>query len=429
MSIECNHNSYRDLLQLSWVIFGNLEVDINSEVADEFVKTTVVFNGKTYTDISPYYEKNCIKRSLYNASYKIKNWDAPWGILTGINPAKLVWKSLDKEELKQKYFVDDFRSGLCVDVAKFAQSIKTKSDEYSLYVGIPFCKTKCKYCSFIGGAVDKANKYQSKYVDCLIKEIEVVAKAVKQRKLKSIYVGGGTPTALNEVDLERLLFAITSKFDFSNLIEFTVEAGRVDTINNKKLDIIKNAGADRISINPQVFDDVILQKIGRSHTVAEVIDTYNYAKTLGFKAINMDIIYGLGGDFEKTVDILMELQPENVTIHTLAIKNGGELNLDYEVKLTDIDYFYKKVLQNNYKPYYLYRQQYMIKPYENVGFYKDDTACYYNLCMMENLTDIISCGSATTSKISGVSHYNNKFPLDYINNIDNILKNKEEILK
>lgn len=426
--ITCNHNSYRELKQLSWVVFGNLDVDINSEVFDNIVKTEVIYNNQKYTDISEYFEKNCIKKSLYKAVHQIKNWDIPWGILTGINPSKLIWDSLDKNELMEKYFVDEFRSNMCVEVIKITQNIKTSPDDFSLYVGIPFCKSKCKYCSFIGGAVDKANKYQSKYVDCLIKELEVTALVAKNRILKSIYVGGGTPTALNEIDLERLLLAITKNFDLSNLIEFTVEAGRVDTINFEKLDIIKKAGVDRISINPQIFDDAILEKIGRNHTSKQVIDTYNYAKTLGFKAINMDIIYGLGGAFEKTVDILLELNPENITIHTLAIKNGGELGLDYTAELSDINYFYEKVTSKNYKPYYLYRQQYMIKPYENVGFYRDNTECYYNICMMENLTDILACGSGTTSKISKKSYYNNKYPLDYINNIENILQNKENLL-
>ena len=429
MNIECiNHDVYRELKQLSWVIFSNLDVDIKSELLGDTVKTEVIFEGKTYTDISPYFEKNCAKRSLYKASFQIKEWDTPWGILTGINPARLVYDSLDKNELMEKYYTDEFRADLSVKVAKVSKNIEVDPLDISLYVGIPFCKTKCKYCSFISSSVEKANRYRSKYVDCLIEELKIVAHSIKHRKLKSIYIGGGTPTALDEADLERVLSTIHSNFDMKDLIEFTVEAGRVDTINREKLEIIKKYGADRISINPQVFDDEILAKMGRNHTSKDVLEAYEIARDVGFKAINMDIIYGLGGDFKYTVDTLMKLDPENVTIHTLAIKNGGELDLNYKSNFQDINYFYDKVQQNGYLPYYLYKQQYMIKPYENVGYHKNNTQCYYNVCMMQNLTDIVSTGSGTTTKINGESYFNNKFPLDYINNIQNILLKKQQIL-
>ncbi|MFI3226417.1 MAG: coproporphyrinogen dehydrogenase HemZ [Clostridia bacterium] len=428
MEISCiNHEGTRDLTQLAWAIFGNSEGQIVSEKLENTVKTSVFYQGVSYEDISPYFEKNDAKRSLYKCAKTIGNFDNPWGILTGINPAKLAFEDFDKAKFMEKYMVAERQTDLCKSVADFTKSVKVTPEDMSIYIGIPFCKSKCKYCSFVSNSIDTANKYMKKYIDCLILEIETTAKLIKNRKLRTIYIGGGTPTALDEDNFERLLKAVNENFDTSDLYEYTVEAGRVDTITDKKLELMKAFSVDRISINPQVFDDEVLASIGRNHTTAEVLEVYEKARKLGFKAINMDIIYGLGGDFNGTVDKLLELAPENITIHTLAIKKGSNIDKNYTASIGDINYFYDRIFEN-YQPYYMYKQQYMIKPYENVGFSRNNTECLYNVYMMENLMDILALGSGSTSKISGESYFNNKYPLDYINNIDNILDKKTKIL-
>lgn len=429
MGILCiNHDNHRDLSQLAWAIFGNLDVDIKSEFVGENIITSIDFEGEFFTQKTEFNEKNDFKRSLLQCAFQIKEWDVPWGILTGINPAKLAFNDFDIDEFSAKYLMKKERAKLCGDVAEFTKKISVKPDDMSIYIGIPFCKTKCKYCSFVSNSIDTANRYMDRYVECLISEIKAVSNQVLNRKIRAIYIGGGTPTALNEQNLELVMQAVSENFDFSNLYEYTVEAGRVDTITDEKLRIIKEYGADRISINPQIFDDDVLKQIGRLHTSEDVISAYEKAKKLNFKAINMDIIYGLGGKFEHTVDVLMKLNPENITIHTLAIKKGSLFSKEYTANLTEIDYFYNKI-NENYKPYYMYRQQHMIKPYENVGFMRQDTPCLYNIYMMENLMDILALGSGSTSKIKSESYFNNKYPLDYINNIDQIIEKKLQILK
>lgn len=423
-----NHDFSRELSQMKWAIFGNEDVEIISEIKDDFVITTVEINGKKATDKTKYFEKNDVKRSLLKASKEVFDVDTPWGILTGINPSKLALSVSSKEEFSEKFMTNKRQTDLSFEVSNFTNSLEVSKNDISLYIGIPFCATKCKYCSFVSNSIDTANKYMTRYVDCLIREIEHTAKLIKTRKLKTIYIGGGTPTALDFDNLKRLLDAVDSNFSKENLIEYTVEAGRADTITREKLELLKQKNVDRISINPQVFDDKILEEIGRNHTVLDVLDIYKIAKELNFKAINMDIIYGLGGDFSKTVDILMELEPENITMHTLAIKKGSKIDKTYTAKLGDINYFYEKI-NEKYDPYYMYRQQYMIKPYENVGFSKKGFECLYNVYMMENMMDILALGSGSTSKIAGESHFNNKYPLDYINNIENILEKKQLILK
>ncbi len=428
MNIKCENNDlYRLLSQLSWTIFGNDDVDIISEKIDNQIKTTVTFEGKTYVDFTEFTEKNDYKRSLYKAAKQIRDFDAPWGILTGVNPAKLAFDNFDKNQFMDKYFVADRQADLCEKVANFTKNTIVSPNDIAIYIGIPFCKTKCKYCSFVSNSIDTTGKYMTKYVDFLLQEIELTAKLIKNRNIRAIYIGGGTPTALDHKNFERLMSAVTTNFYTNNSIEFTVEAGRVDTIDDEKLRILKASKVTRISINPQVFDDEVLEKFNRNHTVKQTIEIYEKARNMNFDAINMDIIYGIGGDFSKTVDTLLDLNPENITIHTLAIKKGAAIDKNFMSNLGDINYFYDRIFKN-FEPYYMYKQQYMIKPYENVGFFRDNTPCMYNVYMMENLMDIVALGSGSTSKIKKVSYFNNKYPLDYINNIEKVLKTKQSIL-
>ena len=427
MAIQCIHHQWmKELIQMQWAIFGDREVEITSELEGDFVKTTIHFEGAVYSDVMPFTEKDDIKRSLYRAAFNIRPWDTPWGILTGINPAKLAFVNFDKASFMKKYFVNERQALLCQEVAAFTKTVKVTKEDISLYIHIPFCRTKCAYCSFVTNAIDRTNRHQTKYIDCLIDEIKAIAPTIAHRKLRSIYIGGGTPTVLDEGNLSRLLSAIDTHFLKEHLLEFTVEAGRVDTITEEKLRLLRQANVNRISINPQVFDNEILAKIGRTHTVEDVIRTYHKAREIGFQTINMDIIYGLGGDFQKTVDTLLALDPENITLHTLAIKRGSNLSKDYTTNLGDINYFYQNI---THRPYYLYRQQYMIKPYENVGFCKEGSACLYNVYMMENLMDILALGSGSTTKMCSERHFNNKYPLDYINNINEILQKKQRFLE
>lgn len=419
------HDSYRDLTQLAYAIFGNDDGEIFSVLENNEITTKITYKDATFTDITQFTEKNDIKRSLYKCAFQIKNWDVPWGILTGINPSKLVTSDYTEKAFIERFFVTQQRAKFAKSVYDFTKSLQVDKTDISLYVHIPFCKSKCSYCSFVGNSIDTANKHIPTYLDCLFLELETVAEVIKNRRLRSIYIGGGTPTVLQHDFLSKLLQKIDELFDKTHLLEYTVEAGRVDTLTIDKLRLLKDFNVDRISINPQVFDDEILKKIGRNHTSADVIKIYEKSQDIGFKSINMDIIYGLGGDFNQTVNILKQLNPDNITLHTLAIKKGSKLDKSYQAELSNIDYFYE-TFEKTHKPYYMYRQQYLVKPYENIGFYRENP-CLYNVYMMESLMDIISVGSGSTTKIGKHSIFNNKFPLDYINNIQKVLKTKENI--
>ncbi len=368
--------------------------------------------------------KNELKRSLYGMLSKRTGAKLPWGTLTGIRPTKIAMEKLmqgfSKSQvrvfLRQKYLLSDEKAKLCVDTAFTEKTILEKVDYengWSLYIGIPFCPTRCAYCSFTGYPIKVWEKQQKvdEYVDVLCREIMEVSKRMHSKKLQTIYMGGGTPTSIRAKQMDRILNCIREHFDLRHLLEFTIEAGRPDSITREKLEVMTAHGVKRISINPQTMKQSTLDLIGRHHSADEVRKTFALAREAGFDNINMDIIVGLPdenlSDVEYTMQELKKLKPESVTVHSLAIKRAARLN-------TEKEEFSKNKVQNTWEmlhatakaceelglqPYYLYRQKNMAGNFENVGYSLPGKECLYNILIMEEKQTIIACGAGTSSKI------------------------------
>ncbi len=383
---------------------------------------------------------------------------SPWGILNGIRPVKIAYKLIKSGKTPAEtveYFMNEYgasreKAELAVRVAKVEMPIIDSIDEkgVSIYIGIPFCPTRCLYCSFVSNSVASGAKYISEYLECLKREITYTADIIKQNKniVESVYIGGGTPTTLSAEQLKFLFDGIFTEFDLSSNKEFTVEAGRPDTITEEKLKAIKDFGIDRISINPQSMNDETLKIIGRNHTPDDIRRAYFMARECGIDCINMDIIAGLPGEtvdmFKYTVEEVEKLNPENTTVHTMSIKRSSKLNEtlgDYE--LTDdykvaemVDFSMKTITANGKNPYYLYRQKNMLGNLENVGYAKPGFESLYNIYIMEEVQTIISlgCGGVTktvdraTDRIERI--FNVKEPKDYIERIDEMLHRKDVLL-
>ena len=355
------------------------------------------------------YKKRYAKISLYEVLNRATGINMPWGSLTGIRPTKLA-RQLIKEGLDwQNTFgsllrVSPAKIALTSDILQQQGRLVTSCDNSAdLYIGIPFCVSRCSYCSFTSGEIDRLKKYVEPYIDAVCLDIKQTIQFASQRniRLKNVYFGGGTPTSLTAEQLDKIMSCITFTPD-----EYTVEAGRPDTIIADKLDVLKRHGVNRISINPQTFNQSVLNVIGRKHTVEDIYDKYALAKTYGF-VINMDLIAGLPSEtldmFKFSLDEAIRLNPDNITVHTLALKHGSILkesnfrNAADEVKQM-VEYAHARLYQNGYLPYYMYRQKYMSDNLENVGFCKPNTACEYNIGIMEEITSIMACGTNAISK-------------------------------
>lgn len=375
---------------------------------------TVDFSDRTET-------KNRLKQHLYRLLKQYSGKELPWGNLTGIRPTKIPMKLLedgkDREEIfqymKDTYFATDEKIDLSIDIAERELKLLQKIDYdkgYSLYIGIPFCPTTCLYCSFTSYPLSAWRNRVDAYLDALEKEIRFVAVKFYHKKLNSIYIGGGTPTTLEPYQLERLIRLIKCHFDLSHCVEFTVEAGRPDSITREKLEVLYKWGVDRISINPQTMKDETLKLIGRHHTVAQTIECYQIAREVGFDNINMDLILGLPEetleDVRNTMEQIRELNPDNLTVHSLALKRAARLNMfkddykDYKMVNTqehmDLVSSYCKEL--DLKPYYLYRQKSMAGNLENVGYAKSGKAGVYNILIMEEKQTIVALGAGASTK-------------------------------
>lgn len=378
----------------------------------------------------------------------------PWGILTGVRPAKLMRRyiNLEGEAAAGEIFtsfleVSPEKTALAADVAKYENACIALSDKnsFSLYISIPFCPTRCSYCSFVSHSIDKAKKLIPDYVKNLCREIEETAKTAKELglSLETVYMGGGTPTSFSASDLQKITASLAENFDMTKVREFTVEAGRPDTIDEEKLLVLKNAGVTRISINPQTFSDSVLSAIGRSHTADDAVDKYFLARSLGFSNINMDFIAGLPTDsfegFKRTLDKAVELSPENITVHTLSLKRSSSIvtenSEDTVCKETElmVNYANSVLRENGYFPYYMYRQSKSVGNLENVGWCKKDVPCLYNIYMMEEIHTVLAVGGAAVTKLKDpVSDnltrvYNFKYPYEYITRFDEIIERKNEI--
>lgn len=369
--------------------------------------------------------KNRIKRRLYFLLMLDTGKELPWGALTGIRPVKIPEAKLQEgwpEEkildfMEANYLTGEKKRRLSLEIAKEERRLLSSLDYkkgYSLYVGIPFCPTTCLYCSFTSYPIGKWKDRLGEYLDCLAQELALVREYEGDNQLQTIYVGGGTPTSLPEKELFQLMETIRNVFSLDNLREFTVEAGRPDSITREKLQILKDHGVGRISINPQTMNQKTLDLIGRRHTTGQVEEVFSMAREMGFDNINMDMILGLPGELKdevsRTLSIIGGMNPDSLTVHCLALKRAARLNLEkdryagYPMASGEaMDELVEMAAQSardlSMKPYYLYRQKNMAGNLENVGYAKGDKACLYNILMMEEKHTVIGCGAGTTTKV------------------------------
>lgn len=396
---------------------------------------------------------------IFSCLEKITGYTPKWGMLTGIRPSKLL-RSLKekygnengKRLFSENYLVSKQKTELTDSVANAEQKIisLSKPDSFSIYVSIPFCPTRCSYCSFVSHdmTAGTVKKLMPDYLDCLEKEIEYTAKIANELnlRLESIYWGGGTPTTLEADGLKRIMTAIAQSFDLSTLREYTIEAGRPDTVTEEKLKIMKAGGVSRISINPQSFSDNVLKAIGRRHTAEQTVTAFNIAREAGFDNINMDLIAGLPEDsldgFRASLDRAVELAAENITVHTLALKRSSYMGEQGRVQVQRaleasamLDYTYSTLTDKAYYPYYMYRQSKTLSNLENTGYCKEGRECLYNIFMMEECHSVFALGAGGVTrlkepqgeKISRIFNY--KYPYEYIKDFDELIKRKDEILK
>ncbi len=398
--------------------------------------------------------KDRFKRLIYQALSEISGKELPWGTLTGIRPTKIPMAMLEEgasdEEIsrymKDTYYCSEEKIGLSTEIAKRERKLLSTldyKDGYSLYVGIPFCPSTCLYCSFTSYPLAKWQKRVDEYLDALCKELDFIAEELKDKVLNTVYIGGGTPTTLNAEQMDRLLTKIEERFDFSNVQEFTVEAGRPDSVTEEKLQVIKKHKVDRISVNPQTMKEETLKIIGRHHTVQQTVEAYELARKVGFDNINMDLIIGLPGeskeDVAHTLDELKKLAPDSITVHSLAIKRAARLNLfkdtyeemGLENSAEIMDMTYACCKEQELEPYYLYRQKNMAGNFENVGYAKEGKAGIYNILIMEEKQSIVAAGAGASTKMvypgGRIERIENvKDVGQYIERIDEMIQRKKD---
>ncbi|MDE6614179.1 MAG: coproporphyrinogen dehydrogenase HemZ, partial [Clostridia bacterium] len=389
------------------ISFGNEKTNYSFELEKEFLEE----------QSSPYFQvkyKAQVKRhskvALYRFLSKMTGVKLPYGSLTGIRPTKLYHEVMTKGIDADKYFLDKLyvssqKTALIKSIVQNQVEYYNVADnEVDVFVNIPICVSRCVYCSFISAQLDKIKKFVTPYCDLLVKELNGTRQIIKEQGLsvRSVYIGGGTPTSLDDANFERVIKA--SAFDCK---EFTVEAGRPDTITREKLDIMNRYGVNRISVNPQTFNQKTLDAIGRSHSIEEIYSVYKMAREYDFD-INMDLIAMLPNesfeDFKYSVDCAIALDPDNITVHTLAIKKGSTLKVDgyesdsWEKANAMVDYAYESIVKAGYSPYYMYKQKYMSGNLENVGYCKKGKVCIYNIDIMEEIASIIANGAGGISK-------------------------------
>lgn len=469
-----NHPFSYDVENLAEIFFPYEKIKVLSQLPqdcnDNIVAVTEICGDEIIVD-ARVFEKKAVKKEkinqdsdcqnimsvlFYSAFSELLGVSYPWGILYGVRPARF-WHSISdkysKEQARQifaqKYLVSPEKLSLVEQVAENENKIISLSSNksFSLYVSVPFCPTRCSYCSFVSHSIEKAAALVEPYVDLLVREIEQTAIYAKELglRLESVYYGGGTPTTLSAKQLTRIAAAIRDNFDLSCLREYTVEAGRPDTVNADKLAALKAAGVGRISINPQSFNDNVLSAIGRRHSVKQTLDAFELARNAGFDNINMDFIAGLPKDdvesFKHSIKTAVSLGAESITVHTLCLKSGAYMvTRDNVFDTGDIDTvaemvnFSREYLSAaGYVPYYMYRQGKSLGNLENVGWSKPGSECLYNVFMMDETHSVFAVGAGAVTRLKNPLSdkieriYNYKYPYEYIDGFDNMLKRKEKI--
>ena len=418
----------------------------------------VKINGNTermYNKLPLESDKNTVElelcRLVYNLLSKITGIKSPWGLMTGIRPVKkvveLIGKGRGKNDiyriLSDKYMISEKKFSIAYETAVNQVPILEKIDKsaVSLYISIPFCPTRCSYCSFVSHSMDSAVKLIPDYISALCRELQIIGEIVKSTgtPVDTVYFGGGTPTSLSAKDIQTVMEAVEKNFDLNKVREYSFEAGRPDTITEEKLRVIKQMGAGRISVNAQTLNDDILKKIGRNHSTADFFTAFETAKKTGFENINTDLIAGLPTEtyesFCKSLDKVISLDPENITVHTLTVKRSADL---FEHGSTSdtvsemVDYSTEKLMENNYFPYYLYRQKNTLDNLENIGYSKKGYENYYNIFIMDETQTIIGAGCSASTKLvypdgKILRIHNYKFPYEYINRFEQLMEKKSEV--
>ncbi|QNO15754.1 coproporphyrinogen dehydrogenase HemZ [Alkalicella caledoniensis] len=451
MRINCNVNpqyiKYIDELILlvtsrEELTFNENWAEMNIEIIDEGLKSVTCYvehEGKKYVIEEKNDElKLLLKRGVFKGiSQALGQQISPWGILTGVRPTKVIQGFIDDGltkaeiigQLKDNYLVDQEKIDIMYKIRN-EQDIVNKKNENKLhiYIGIPFCPTRCSYCSFTSYTIEKSKSMIEPYVEGLLKEIKLWGDLIKKYNLEiaSLYIGGGTPSSLSPSQMESVLKSIKESIDIEGLLEYTFEGGRPDTLTIEKLELIKKYGVTRLSINPQTMSDETLKAIGRTHTKDEFVSIYKTAKEMGFEWINTDLIIGLNhetmADYKGSLEQIVKLNPENITIHALALKRAAlqkaKSKLDYLEAKKIMDFTYEIMQKNNYIPYYLYRQKSMAGNQENVGFSKKGYISPYNIISIEETQSVIAMGCGGISKIINedeiIRYSNPKDPNQYL---------------
>lgn len=436
-------------------------IAVTTSLSGEYlVSVSVCINGTTGKKEKSVAEYDDCEREmailLFSLLSSVTGYTPQWGILTGVRPSKLMNTLIGeygddgaKAYFTDKLLVNEKKTELAYSVAKAEEKIMSLSDEksFSLYVSIPFCPTRCNYCSFVSHSIAQAKKLLPDYVENLCREIKQTAQIANELglRLESIYWGGGTPTTLSAQMLEKICAEINESFDLSHIREYTIEAGRADTVTPEKLRVIKAAGVGRISINPQTFNDDVLKAIGRRHTVDDVVRVFSQAREAGFDNINMDLIAGLTDDtfesFCNSVDRATAMNPENITLHTLALKRSSTIvthKVDVESGATAnkmLEYAQNRFYSSGYRPYYMYRQSRSLGNLENVGWCKDGFECLYNIFMMEECHSVLAVGAGAVTKLKDPNSrnieriFNYKYPYEYNSRYDIIAERKKQIIE
>lgn len=425
------------------------------QVAFSLIQDEQVIMEESCTGIS----RDPVKTALYRLFHRATGKDLPWGTLTGVRPTKIALEKIEQgkgpaeiiEHFQTTYHCTRQKAEICTKVAEYEYEILKGieyEDQYSLYIGIPFCPSTCLYCSFTSYPIASYRSRVDEYLDAVIKELDFVNRTYSHKKLISIYIGGGTPTSMDAAQLERLLKSIRERFDFSHVREFTVEAGRPDSITREKLEVLLKCGVTRISINPQTMNQETLNLIGRAHTVEQTIRAFELAREVGHQNINMDMIVGLPGEdirhVERTLDQIYQLKPDSLTVHSLAVKRAANLNIQMEKYRSMIKGATNEMLERvdeyagklGLSPYYLYRQKNIPGNLENIGYSKSGLECIYNILIMEEKQDIIAVGAGASSKFifkdraMRIQRAENVKNVDqYISRVDEMIKRKQKMME
>lgn len=460
-----NHNYSYDMQKLCTVFFpfekikssGEDNIEIITEADGSRLCVFVRFFEKEIKKEAFFDDENDMSGTLsvllYKALSELTGFKPPWGILYGVRPAKLMRRLSGEigEIAARAHFIENClvtaqKTDLTAEVMHREEKIISLSSDksFSLYVSIPFCPTRCSYCSFVSHSIERTHKLLEPYVALLLRELKCTGQIAKKLglRLETVYFGGGTPTTLSAAQLKSIFEAIDRYFDLSSLREYTVEAGRPDTVTEEKLVALREAGVGRISINPQSFNDKVLEAIGRRHTGRQTEEAFKLAVKYGFDNINMDLIAGLPKDdltsFKNSVDTAISLKAQSVTVHTLAMKSASYMvtdrsSYDLSDKLVSaemVDYSDEKLKDSNYYPYYMYRQSKSVGNLENVGWCKDGCDCLYNVYMMDETHSVFAVGAGAVTRLKNPDNgkieriYNFKYPYEYIDRFEELIARK-----